>query len=65
MLLTTIEDVVLACIALHNFRRKTGFCFNDNVLSNTRNPIFEEEEFIQNNDAQSIRDYLKDLLQRN
>lgn len=70
MLLSTIDDVVLACVALHNFRRKTGSCSNDeyddtqqsNSSSLNFHPDSPDNDVFE--DARLIRDYLKDFLQR-
>lgn len=68
MNINTIEDVVLATIALHNFRRKTSLNayieYNEETHLNSVNQS-TDENFDNNFNANSLRDYLCDFLQRN
>lgn len=68
MNINTIEDVVLATIALHNFRRKTSLTayneYNEETHLNSVNQS-TDENFESDFNANSLRDYLCDFVQRN
>lgn len=67
--LETIDNAILACIALHNFRRKTNAVIENDEFDDENdetNDVSFEIDDTENDitgDAREIRDYLKDFLQ--